>query len=811
MQILWRDLRFGARMLMKQPGFTFIAILTLALGIGANTAIFSVINALILSPVHLVEGERVAAVWRSPKERRAEGFVSYLELLDWRSRNQSLETIAGYKPHGHILINNGQAEVLQGMRVTANFLSLLRIAPVRGRDFSESDEKRGAQGVVIISHQFWQNRLGSDDSAVGRQLTLESKPFTVIGVLPPDFEFPILPKQTDLLTTVAGEGGNLDERGAQVLRAIGRLQRGATFTQAQADLAGIAENLARQYPQYSSEATAWLAPLDEQIVGTQVRRGLWVLLGAVGFLLLIACTNVTNLLLARASVRQRELAMRVALGAATRRIARQLLTESFLLALISGGVGLLLAVWGLSAIKAFGAHQLPRLEEVRVDPRVLLFTFGAAVLTALLVSLIPIIRISRSDIHEIVKSGNKSATSGASVRWWSDVLVVSEVALGLLLLVGAGLMLRSFASLVNVSPGFDPKNVLTGEIGMTSAAYRSHEERTNYINRTLDRLRALPGVESAAFVAPMPFSGGNVGSDFRIEGQPIPEPGREPSASNRSVTPGYFQTIRIPLRKGRYFNEQDHRGGLGAAIINEALANQYFHNEDPIGKYISNIGANQNEGDPERWQIVGVIGNVHHRSLTVAPRPEIYLPYQQNSWNWGSFIVRTTNEPELLTRSFTESVSAGDRTVPVTKVQTLARAISDTTAQQRFYTLLFALFGATGLLLTMSGIYGVVSFTVTQQAREIGIRVALGAQRGDLLHLVVGHGLVLVLIGIGLGLLAAFGMSGLLQTLLFGVDKSDPMTLVAVSTLLILVALLACWIPARRAMKVDPMVALRCE
>lgn len=432
-------------------------------------------------------------------------------------------------------------------------------------------------------------------------------------------------------------------------------------------------------------------------------------------------------------------------------------------------------------------------------------------MTALLVSLIPILRISRSDIIEIMKSGTKTATSGVSVRWWSDALVVSEVALGLLLLVGAGLMLRSFASLVNISPGFDPKNVLTGEIGMTSAEYKSHEVRANYINQTLDRLKALPGVESAAFIAPMPFSGGNVGSDFRIEGRPIPEPGHEPSASNRSVTPGYFQTIRIPLRKGRYFTEQDQRDGVGAAIINEALASQYFHDEDPIGKYISNIGANQNEGDPKRWQIVGIIGNVHHRSLTLEPRPEIYLPYQQNSWDWGSFIVRTTNEPQLLTRGFTEAVSAADRTVPVTKVQPLMQAISDTTAQPRFYTLLFALFGATGLLLTMSGIYGVMSFTVTQQAREIGIRVALGAQRGDLMHLVVGHGLALALIGIGLGLFVAFGMSGLLQTLLFGVDKSDPMTLVAVATLLMLVALVACWIPARRAMKVDPMVALRHE
>ncbi|MGH9753298.1 MAG: ABC transporter permease, partial [Blastocatellia bacterium] len=523
MNQLWRDLRYGARMLLKQPGFTLIAMLTLALGIGANTAIFSVINALILNPPRIAEAERVTAIWRTNKDKRSEGFVSYLDLQDWRAGNQSFEAIAGYKSNGFILLNDEQAERLQGMRVTANFLSLLKIKLIRGRDFQVEEEKRGAEGVVIISHQFWQNRLGGSEAALTARLDLNGKPFTVIGVLPPDFEFPLAPKQTELITTIAAEEGNLDQRGAQVLRAVGRLRQGVAFAQAQSELTNIAVNLERQYPQYSRNVTSYLTPVDEQIVGPDARRALWVLLGAVGFLLLIACANVANLLLVRASARRKELALRVALGAGTWRIARHLLTESLLLALLSGGAGLLAAAWGISAIKYYGAEQLPRLDEVQINSRALVFTLAVSVLTALLFGLLPIFKAARPDINEVLKAGAKTATSGGSLRLWRDSLVVAEVALGLTLLIGAGLMIRSFGLLVNAHPGFDPENVLTGRVSLTRAAYENHEERLRYVNQTLEKLKALPGVESAAFVAPMPFSGGNVGSDFRIEGRPKPE------------------------------------------------------------------------------------------------------------------------------------------------------------------------------------------------------------------------------------------------------------------------------------------------
>jgi len=808
---LVQDIGFGVRTLRKSPGFTTVVVLTLALGIGANTAIFSVIDALILSPPHIAESEGVAAIWRTTKGQRIEGFVSYLELQDWRAQNRSFEAIAGYKPNGFILLTEDQAERLQGMRVTANFLALLKIKLLRGRDFQVEEERRHAQPVVIISYQYWQNRLGGNEAVLGQQLALNGKLFTIIGILPPGFEFPLVEKQTDLLTTVAEEGENLDQRGAQVLRTVGRLKQGVTFTQAQAEFTDIAANLAQQYQLYSRNATAYLVPIDEQIVGPEVRRALWVLLGAVGFLLLIACTNVANLMLARASTRQKELTLRFALGAGKWRIARQLLTESFLLALLSGAAGLVMAVCGLNAIRYFGAEQLPRLDEVGINASVLAFTLAVSVLSALLFSLLPVFKAARPEVNEVLKAGAKTATSGGALRWWRDSLVVAEVALGLVLLIGAGLMVHSFGLLVNVPPGFNPNHVLTGRVSMTRVAYENPEERVRYVNQTLDRLGALPGVESVAFVAPMPFSGGNVGGDFRIEGRPKPEPGQEPTANVRSVTSQYFQAIRIPLRKGRYFTEKDQRAGVGAAIINETFALRYFPSEDPLGKHISDIGANQNVGDPEQWEIVGVVGDVHHSSLTKAATPELYLPFQQNSWDWGNFFVRTANDPEALTRSFTEVIRSADKSVPVTNVQPLTHAISDSVAQPRFYTLLFALFGLTGLLLTLTGVYGVISYTVSQQTREIGIRMALGAHGADVLRLVLGRGVYLDLVGVAFGIAAALPLMRLLRNQLFGVTPTDPLTFAGVPLLLTCVAVVACYIPARRATRVDPMVALRYE
>ncbi len=806
----WQDLRQALRGMQKQPGFTLIAAITLALGIGANTAIFSVINALILNPPHIAEADRVVALWRTAKDKRVKSPASYLDLQEWRAQNHSFEAIAGYKPNPFTLIGE-QAERVQGMRVTASFLSLLKVKPLLGRDFQPDEEKRGANNVVIISHQFWQNRLGGNQSAVGSELTLDGKAFTIIGVLPKDFEFPMAVGSTELLTTVAGEGQNLDERGALVFISLGRLKQGVTLTQAQADLTNIAGNLEQQYPQYWRNTTAFLVPAAEEIVGADIQRGLWVLLGAVIFLLLIACTNVSNLLLVRANKRQRELALRVALGAGAWRILRQWLTESLLLALLSAGIGILLAAWGLKLIKLYGGGELPRIDEVQIDLSVLTFTVVVSILTAVIFSLLPALKASRPDINEVLKAGAKSATSSGSSQLWRDSLVVAEVALGLVLLIGAGLMMRSFASLTNVNPGFDPNNVLTARITLSGAAYDDPPARSRYVNQTLERLKALPGVKKAAFVAPMPFSGAEIGGDFRFEGHPTPEPGHVPVASVRNVTPDYFQTIRIPLLKGRYFSEQDQRGNIGVAIINDTLAKRFLPNENPIGQRINELGVNQNEGDPKQYEIVGVVGDVHHNSLTSSATPELYLSHQQNSWPWGNFLVRTTNDPSALTRSFEDTIRSTDKTIPVTRVRPLMAAISDTISQPRFYALLFGLFGATGLLLTVTGIYSVISYTVSHHTREIGIRMALGAQGRDVLKLIVGKGMLLTMIGIALGLLGAFGITRVMQALLFDVSATDWVTFTAVATLLAFVGLLAAAIPARRATKVDPLVALRYE
>jgi putative ABC transport system permease protein len=770
METLVKDIRYAIRSLLKQPAFTLIAVFTLALGIGANSTIFSVINALILNPPLFTNPDRVVAVWKTPTDRReSRGFVSYLDLQDWRKANQSFEDIAGYKPNSFNLVDQGEGERLQGMRVTSNFFPLLKVNLFRGRNFQPEEDRRGSQPVTILSYEFWQSRFGGNEAVLNQQITLNGKPHTIVGILPRGFQFPLSVKDAAVWATVTGEGSNLTERGAQVLFAVGRLQPGVTIAHAESEMASIAAGLAQTYPQTNRDTTVFLVSAHEQIVGKDVRRALWLLFGAVGFILLIACTNTANLLLVRASTRQKEIAIRAALGAGSWRLARQLITESILMSLISGGAGVLIAIWSLGTIRYYGAEQLPRLDEVHINARVLLFTFAVSLVTGFIFSLVPILKASRPDVNEVLKSGTKAATSGASLRLWRESLVVSEVALSLILLIGAGLMIKSFAQLVNVPPGFDPQNVLTGRVSLTRPVYEKHEERVLYIDQTLERLKALPGVESAAFVAPMPFSGGNVGGDFRIEGQPKPEPGREPAANVRSVTPQYFQSIKIPLLKGRYFSEQDKRGGVGTAIINQTLAQRYFPNEDPIGRQISNIGANQNDGDPEKWEIVGVIGDVHHSSLTKAPTAELYLPYQQNSWAWGNFLIRTKGDPATLAGSFREQIRAGDRSVPVTGVRLLTEAISETVAQPRFYTFLFGIFGGLGLLLTVTGVYGLISYTVAQRTQEIGIRMALGATPQTVVRMVLWQGMALAIVGAAVGLAISFALSRVIVSLLFDV------------------------------------------
>jgi putative ABC transport system permease protein len=810
MDTLLKDVRSALRSLWRQPTFTIVAILTLALGIGANTSIYSVIQALILTPPSIADPEKVVALWETPLDKRVEGFLSYLDLQDWRSRNQSFEEIAAYKQNGLVVTENGEAERLPGMRVTANLLPLLRVAPVRGRNFLPEEELPTTQRVAIISYEYWQSRFGGNENVLTQQLTLNGQLHSIIGVLPQGFAFPLVDDAL-IWVTVAGEGGNLKERGAHVLKGIGRLKPNVSLEVAQADISNIAASLAQEFPRSNRNTTAYLVSVHEQLVGRDMRQALWLLLGAVGFILLIACTNTANLLLVRASTRQKEIAIRAALGASRWRIARALFVESLILSLLAGVTGLFLAVWGLGGIKYFAADQVPRIAEVSINRGAMIFTLVLSVLTGVVFSLVPVLKASHPDVNEVLKSSSKSATSGRSLRLWRNALVISEVALSLILLVGAGLMIKSFAQLANVPPGFDPNNVLTGRVSMTGDAYENTQQRLLYVDQTLAKLRAIAGVESASFVAPMPFSGGNVGSDFRIEGRPEPEPGNEPSANNRSVTPEYFASMKIPLLKGRHFNQGDKRGQLGAAIINESLVQHYFQGEDPIGRIISRIGANQNEGDPERWQIVGVVGDVHHSSLTRSASPEIYLPYEQNSWNWGNFLVRTSVPPASLSDSFRREIKSVDKTVVLTSVRPLTQAISETVTQARFYTFLFGFFGSVGLLLSMTGVYSLISYTVSQRTQEIGIRMALGATRQHVVRMILGQGVVLAVVGSIFGLAISFWLTRLIVKLLFEVKPTDLFTFGVATLVLLVAALLASYLPARRATKVDPIEALRFE
>lgn len=798
-------------MVLKAPGFTFLAVITLAVGIAANTTIFSLIDALILRPPAFVNPDQVVSIWKTPVDRRDEGFISYLDFRDWRTRARTFEDIAAYKSTGFNLATNGEVERIQGMRVTAGFLPLLKTALLRGRNFQPEEEKTSSQPVAIISYKFWQTRLGGRDDVLSQQINLNNKPYQIIGVLPQRFQFPLATEEALVWTTVAAEARNLDARGAQIFAAVGRLRAGITPQQAESEIATIASDLAQEYPASNRNSTAFVVSAHEQIVGKKVRRALWLLFGAVAFILLIACTNTANLLLVRAAGRQKEIALRAALGAGRWHIVRQLLAESFILSALAGVVGLLLAFWGLAAIRVYAADQLPRISEAQIDSWVLLFTVVVSMLTGLFFGLIPALDVSRADVNEVLKAGSKSVTGGKSARVWRDSLVILEVALSLILLVGAGLMIKSFRQLVNVQPGFDPSNVLTGRISLSGTVYGQPEQRAAYVDQTLERLRSMPGVESAAFVAPMPFSGADVDSDFRIEGKPQPEPGLEPTANNRSVTPDYFRTMKIPLLAGRHFNEQDKRSGTGAAIVNQAFVLRYLPNEDPIGKRISGIGANQNDGDPETWEIVGVVGDVHHSSLKTPATPEIYLPFKQNSWSWGNFLVRTVVPPVTVADRFRDEVRAVDKSVPLTALRPLTVAISETVTDSRLYTLLFGTFGVVGLLLTMTGVYGLISNIVAQRTREIGIRVALGATRHNVIGLVMRQGIVLALIGTAIGVAVSLAVTRAINSLLFEVRTTDPLSFGIAVVLLLGSAIMACYLPALRATRVDPLVALRYE
>jgi putative ABC transport system permease protein len=807
MRTLLQDIRYSLRMLRKNPGFTLVAVVALALGVGANSAIFSVVNSLLLRPLPFEQPERLVQVWEtSAKLGRNEITASFPNFADWRDRNQVFEQTVAYSAWSFNLTGAAEPERIRGAIVSPAFFSALGIKPVLGRTLLPGDDQPGKDLSVVISRSLWQRRFNSDPAVVGRGVELNGKSFTVVGVAASTAALPGLPDDTELWAPVS-QGPGLTERRWHYLNVFARLKPGVGLEQAQAEMSRLAGALSQQYPEANTDRGLRVVPLQEQVVG-DVRPALLVLLGAVVFVLLIASTNVANMLLARAAGRRREIAIRAALGAGRWRLVRQLLTESLLLSLAGGTAGLLLALWGVDLLVAFGPADLPRVKEVAVDGRVLGFTLAVSLLTGLVFGLVPALQSSRPALNETLKEGGRSATGGAGRRRVRSLLVVTEVTLSLVLLVGAGLLLKSFFRLRAVNPGFNPQNVLSMQLDLTGPNYQKGSQVIPFQARLLERVRALPGVESAATASFVPIApdAGFSRLAFAVEGQ-TPDPADPPVAFYNGVSPDYFRTMQIPLVQGRAFDEHDVRGARNVAVINETLARRYFPGSDPLGRRVT-----LNDPTADDWAtVVGVVKDTKPRELAGEPVAEMYMPYAQQPEPSMALMIRTAGSPDAVAAAVRREVLAIDAGLPVYSVRTLPAVMSEAVATPRFRTFLLGVFAALALLLAVVGIYGVMSYAVTQRTHEFGVRMALGAQGKDVLKLVVGHGMALALAGVLIGLAASFALTRVLAGLLYGVTPTDPLTFACVSLLLVAVALLACYVPARRAAKVDPMVALRYE
>ena len=821
METLWQDLKYAARMLGKKPGFTAIAVFTLALGIGANTAIFSVVNAVLLQPLPFHQPERLMTVWMTGlKGNLAKGHLSYPDFADFRAQNHTFEHMAAFNTDDLTLTGSGEPFRMSGAIVSPDLFPLLGVSAQVGRTFvPEEDTPPGVKGnhAVLLSHRVWQQRFGSDPGVIGRVLMLNARSFTVVGVMPADFQFPIQPIPIDVWITHAVEKETADgskpmteERDAHYTAVIGRLKPVVTLAQAQADLSAVAANLEKQYHDSNANKGCVLIPAHEDLIG-DIRPALLILFGAVGCVLLIACVNVANLLLARATTRQREMAIRSALGAGRKRVVRQLLTESVLLAVIGGVFGVMLALWGTDALIALSPANIPRLTSASVSAPVLGFTFGLALITGVLFGLAPAFQGARAELTESLKEGGRGTSAGGAHGRIRSALVVAEMAVALVLLVGAGLAIQTFRRLEAVNPGFDPNHVLTMSIDLPSARYVTNEHIAETSRQLLTSIEGLPGVRSASMSFPLPLSDNNMGVVFGIEDRPVEKTG-QPGTALHVVHPGYFRTMGIPLKAGRDFTAGDTLKSPLVVIINETLAKKFFANENPIGKRVQ-PSINVDPGvdtDPMR-EIVGVVGDVKFKSLRRDPGPEIYGPEAQLPFNGLSIVIRTDGDPAGLTAAVRETVKRMDPDMPIYEIRPLAHYVEGALAQSRFNGLLLGVFSGVALLLTAIGLYGVTSYSVSQRTQEIGIRVALGAQPADVFRLVVGQGLRQTILGLVLGLGAAFAVTRTMTSLLYGVTATDPPTFGGTSVVLLVVACAACYIPARRATQVDPLVALRYE
>jgi predicted permease len=814
MGAIWQDVRYGIRRLAHSPGFTIVAVLTLALGIGANTAIFSVIDAVLLRPLPFPQASRLVSV-RSVDTVRGGiplNSASYPDFFDWRSENHVFSGITAFHDSDFTLTGIPQPQHLTGEMVTSGFFETLGVSPQIGRGFHPEEEKAGHE-VVILSHRLWQTVFQGDPKILGRLITLDGRGYTVVGVMPAGFHFPIETPAVELWTAIStdaeGKTPMTVQRGAHFLHVVARLKPGVSLAQAQADMSRITANLKAQYPETNTHfGAARVVPELDLLVGN-VKPALVVLFFAVGLVLLIACVNVANLLLARSMTRQKEMAIRAALGASQTRIARQLLVESVVLSLAGGLVGLLSAAWATTGLMRLVPQSIPRMGQIGIDGSVFLFTLLVSVATGILFGLAPALHASKTGLVGPLNESGRGLSAGVGRQRVRSVLVVVEMGLALALLAAAGLLIRSFSRLEKVNPGFNPQNLLTFTFDLPVARYTT-EQQVNFYDRLLRRLDALPGVRSAASITPLPLSGDNIDIGFSIVGQPT-APGNGPDSLFRLVSPGYFRTMGIPLIEGREFNAQDTRTSAPVVVVNQAFAQKYFPGEDAVGKRVVPGASDHDVKKLPEYEIVGVVGNVLSANLSDTPKPEYYAPYSQIMFSGLAIVVRADMAPEGLASAVRGVVRGMDPDVPLYDMKTMDQYLGASVAEPRFSMLLLSIFAALALVLTAIGLYGVIAYAVAQRTHEIGIRIALGAGPADVLGQVLGAGARIALVGVACGTAGALAATRLLRGLLFGVSASDPATFAAVALLLFGVAMLACYVPARRAMRVDPVIALRQE
>ena len=821
MTTLWQDIRYGARMLLKNPGISIIVVIALALGIGANSAIFSVVNAVLLRPLPYEESDRLVFL-NEASPVLDEMSISYPNFTDWRMHTQTFEKMGVYNRASYNLTGAGEAERIVTGQVSADLFAVLRVNALHGRVFTNDEDKPGGTPVVVLSHALWQRRFGGQTSILNQPITLNGKSYDVIGIMPETF---LYPRRVEMWVPVGQLSAqpSWQERGNHPgLYGVARLKPGATFEQADADMNTIAANLEKQYPDSNAGNRVRLRPLLEIFVG-DARRALWVIFGAVGFVLLIACANIANLLLARATARKKEMAIRTAVGASRWRLARQLLTESVLLSLIGGGLGLALARWGVDLILYISPNAIPRSGEIGLDWRVVGFTIGVSFLTGLVFGLLPAIQAGDVDVHETLKESGR----GTSTRQWlRSFLVVGEVATTLVLLIAAGLLIRSFYLLQKVDPGFSHEHLTTFSISLPQKKYATQEVRAAFFDRLLENIRALPGIESTAAASGLPLGNNGWQSGFRIEGQPEPPRDQTPLVELCLVTPDYFKAMNIPVLRGRVFTDTDNRShlagqdlsklndderavrGLNKIVIDEEFARRYWPNEDPIGKRVL-FGGNEN---PRKLEVIGVVGRVKMESLNQnSDRVQGYYAFNQNPPSGMTVIMKGASDPNQLISSVRAAIKQIDPDQPIYSVRTMDEIRAESVANERLNLTLLSLFAGIALVLAIVGIYGVMSYSVTQRTHEIGIRMAVGARPRDVFTMILGHGMKLALIGVVIGLIGAFILTRLMASMLFGVEPTDATTYAGIAVLLIAVSLLACYLPGRRATKVEPTVSLRYE